>query len=135
MVVDVAGFLGDEGTTKDPSYSLMVPVEQFRKDYSFLTPPNYDANNITIIAPSDIGSVKLYVTTSSGDSLKRTFVNSEFTKIGTTGWSYYYYDLGTSSSVYKLIADKPIGVQSYGYAGSTSYAYPLGLNLTKLNTN
>jgi hypothetical protein len=129
----VAGFLGDEGTRKDPSYSLMVPVEQFRTDYSFLIPANYTANHITIIAPSDIVSVKLYEITSSGETLKQTFSNSSFTKIGTTGWAYKYYDIGTNSKTYKLLADKPIGVQSYGYTGSSSYAYPLGLNLTRLN--
>jgi hypothetical protein len=129
----VAGFLGDEGTAKDPSYSLMVPVEQFRTDYSFLIPAKYSANHITIIAPSDIVSVKLYEITSSGETLKQTFTNSSFTKIGTIGWAYKYYNIGTTSKTYKLVADKPIGVQSYGYTGSSSYAYPLGLNLTRLN--
>lgn len=129
----VAGFLGDESTDKDPSYSLMVPVEQFRTDYSFLIPAKYNENNITIIAPSDIVSVKLYEITSSGETLKQTFSNSRFTQIGTTGWAYKYYNIGTTSKTYKLVADKPIGVQSYGYYDRTSYAYPLGLNLTRLN--
>ena len=129
----VAGYLGDEGTRKDPSYSLMVPVEQFRTDYSFMIPANYSENNITIIAPSNISKVELYEITSTGQTLKDTFVNSTFTKIGTTGWAYYHYSIGTASKVYKLVADKPVGLQSYGYTGSSSYAYPLGLNLTKLN--
>ncbi len=129
----VAGYLGDEDTYKDPSYSLMVPVEQFRSDYSFMIPENYSENNITIIAPSDISKVELYEITSTGERLVKTFNNSAFTKISTTGWAYCYYDIGTVSKVYKLVADKPVGLQSYGYTGSSSYAYPLGLNLIKLN--
>ena len=93
----------------------------------------YDENNITIIAPSDIVRVNLYEITSSGETLKQTFSNSSFTQIGTTGWAYKYYNIGTTSKTYKLVADKPIGVQSYGYYYQTSYAYPLGLNLTRLN--
>ena len=132
----VAGFLGDEGTAKDPSYMLVVPVQQFRSDYAFMIPANYSENNITIIAPQDLTYVKIYKIVSGSDSLYQTINASEFTKISSTNYMFYQYSMGKSSSAdtpYKLIADKPVGVQSYGYTSSSSYAYPLGLNLTKLN--
>ena len=129
----VAGFLGDEGTSKDPSYMLVVPVQQFRSDYSFMVPEKYNINYLTLIAPSDIASVKIYKTGSA--TALYDLNNSNFTKINGTNYSYYRLDMGKATAAYKLVADKPIGVQSYGYYGATSYAYPLGLNLTKLNTN
>lgn len=134
----VAGFLGDEGSDKDPSYTLVVPVQQFRSDYSFMVPSDYAENYISLIAPNDLTYVRIYKTVSGKDTLVKEIKGSEFLKITSTNYMFYRHDMGDSTNktaAYKLIADKPIGVQSYGYVGSTSYAYPLGLNLTKLNTN
>ena len=115
---------------KDPSYTLMVPVQQYRSDYSFMIPADYNSNYITITAPDDIKSVIVY---KSDDTVFKSLVNSDFSRISGTGYSYYRLNMGTAQTAYKLVADKPVGVQSYGYYNRTSYSYPLGLNLLKLN--
>ena len=129
----VAGFLGDEDTDKDPSYTLVVPVQQFRNDYSFMIPADYDENYISIIAQKNISSVKIYKTAGGNDSLIKEIKKADFKAISGTDYVFYRHNMGTAHAAYKLIADKPIGVQSYGYTMSSSYAYPLGLNLINLN--
>ncbi|MBQ9817767.1 MAG: IgGFc-binding protein, partial [Proteobacteria bacterium] len=129
----VAGFLGDEHTYKDPSYTLVVPVQQFRNDYSFMVPKDYSENYISIIAHKDISTVKIYKTAGGTDSLIKDIKKADFSAISGTNYVFYRHNMGTAHAAYKLIADKPIGVQSYGYTGSSSYAYPLGLNLINLN--
>ncbi len=129
----VAGFLGDEGASKDSSYSLVVPVQQYRSDYSFMIPQSYNYNHITIIAPKDISFVKIYRTAGGTDTPVAEFNNSQFTPISGTNYVYRRHSMGTTHAAYKLVADKPVGVQCYGYYNQTSYAYPLGLNLIKLN--
>ena len=98
-----------------------------------MIPADYDENYISIVAHKNISSVKIYKTAGGKDSLVKEIKKSDFTAISGTDYVYHRYDMGTAHAAYKLIADKPIGVQSYGYTGSSSYAYPLGLNLINLN--
>ena len=98
-----------------------------------MIPADYDYNYITLIAPQDISYVRIYQTASGVDSLVKEINKSDFRSITGTDYAYYIHDMGKTHAAYKLSADKPIGVQSYGYTSSSSYAYPLGLNLTKLN--
>jgi hypothetical protein len=121
----------------DPSFILNVPREQYRSDYSFSIPENYTYDYVTIISPA--GNKIKY--TGSGyegvayddmliDSLPSK-VFSGWKKFGTHGYVYGY--LALDSGVHSLKADHPFGAIGYGTYGATSYGYPIGLNLDRIN--
>ena len=107
------------GMTGDPAMILSAPVEQFRDDYIFLTPPNYANDSITVIAPTGT-SVTLDGTAITG------FVE---TSAG-SGWSVKA--LTVTDGVHRLQADAPVGLTVTGYDQYVSYGYPGGLNLSAL---
>lgn len=103
----------------DPSQSFAVTVEQYRKRYVFLAPPDYKKNFVDVVAEE---GTKL--------TLDGKDVSSSLDQL--TGTSWYVARIKLSSSndgVHTLEADKPIGIQVLGYGDNTSYQYPGGLNL------
>ncbi len=120
----VASFMRGQGedteSTGDPSMALSIPVDQYRLDYRFLAPTNYETNFVNIIAPSG-ANVQLDGNTVSG-----------FTAIGNTGFSLATVPLaagGQGNSSHKATSSEPFGISVYGYGQFTSYWYPGGLNL------
>ncbi len=114
--------------TGDPSAILSVPVQQYRKDYSFMVPSSFDYDFITIVAPKN--TVVKY----DGVAIPA----SAFLSFGTGDYVYTYRMLKNSSTApggtHTISADKPVGISGYGFYQATSYGYPLGLNLKSLNT-
>ncbi len=127
----VASFIGDEASPYDPSYALVVPIQQYRSDYAFMVPPNYNENYLTIVAPTNMDKITIYK--SDGKTVFKSITKTNLTSIGSTGYGFYRFDMGNTSAFYKMVCDKPISATSYGYRGQTSYDYPLGLNLKVLN--
>ena len=116
----------DEG---DPAFILQVPVDQFRGDYVFLTPPTYDTDYIDIIAPPD--AVVL---------LDSSPVIIDPTPIATTGFSLT--SMVVVDGPHRIESNQPVGVIVYGYGGpspehsdtqNVSYGYPAGLDLEAIN--
>ncbi|HOW51830.1 MAG TPA: IgGFc-binding protein [bacterium] len=108
------------GGTGDPAMSLAVPTIQYRKDYLFHAPTNYELNFVDIIAPTS-GTVTLDGAPVTG-----------FVPIGTTGFSTTTVLLGPGNEGNHVITGTLgyyIGV--YGYGQYTSYWYPGGLDLKK----
>jgi hypothetical protein len=105
-------------STSDPSFMLAVPVEQFRADHVFLTPPTFETNYITVLAPAG-AAVQLDGAPLSG-----------FVPVG-NGFSYLY--VSVSEGAHVLLSDQPVGIQVYGWGQKISYGYPGGLDLRKIN--
>ena len=115
----------DRGTTElgDPAISFIVPTDQFRSSYTFLTPETYAWDMLTVVAPiAGWASIVL-----DGAALP------EPTALG-------FDDLGYARL---LIPDGPhdirsptvrFGIEVYGYDCRISYAYPGGLRLGQINT-
>ena len=112
---------GQAGNTGDPGFILSVPIEQFRSEYLFLTPPNYANDSITIIAPTGT-AVTLDGVPVPGTSFTETAAGS--------GWSTAR--LSVTDGVHRLEADEPVGLTVTGYDQYVSYGYPGGLNLESL---
>jgi len=121
-----AGECSDEG---DPAFIMQVPVDQYRPDYVFLTPPTYDSDWVDIIAPPD-ASVSLDGVTLTLDS----------NLIGATGHTLTSTLVADGPHV--VIANQPVSVIVYGYGGpspehsttqNVSYAYAAGMNLAPIN--
>ncbi len=125
----------------DPSFISMVPVEQYRKTYSFSVPSGYTADYVTIVTPK--GNVIKY--TGDGHITNKTqipyadtrledlptSVFSGFKEFGTEGYVYGYLDL--DGGIHHLEGEMPFGLTGYGYYGYTSYGYPIGLELARIN--
>jgi hypothetical protein len=145
----------DDAATGDPSFILIVPVEQFRKEYVFLAPNKYLFDCVNIIVP--VGAKVLL----DGEELKpedlvfrrirdlqKEIKEKELTDalelaqiygvkywgdykvIGTGRWAVYR--LIISDGVHTAQSDQPFGVISYGFDQYVSYGYPAGLNLEDL---
>lgn len=106
----------------DPSQSLVPPVEQYRKDYVFLAPRDYDltfAKITSTIPPPEL-------------TLDGAPVALAPTPIGASGFGVSYLKLPPSGPKHQLVAAEPIGVEIIGYGSYTSYAYPAGLDLERI---
>jgi hypothetical protein len=107
------------GDTGDPAMTIAVPREQYRQDYIFHAPINYESNYVNIVAPTG-ASVLL-----DGEPV------SGFASIPTTGFRVAKVELGTSGDGnHRISGDAPFGIQVYGYGQYTSYWLPGGLDLT-----
>ncbi len=103
----------------DPSFSMMVTPEQFRKQYTFLAPTDYDKNFADVFVPAGA------TVTLDGAALGGTPE-----AIGGSGWSLVRVALGPGEGgAHRLESDQPIGLQVMGFGHATSYYYPGGLNL------
>jgi IgGFc binding protein len=103
----------------DPSMSMEVTPQQFRKQYTFLAPTDYETNFADILLP-DGATVMLDEAALTGAPQA----------IGTTGWSVVREPLlAAGGGVHKLSADKNVGLQIMGFGHASSYYTPGGLNL------
>ena len=116
----------------DPAFGLVVPVEQFRSEYSFATPPSMTVNYVTVIARIPADTVELIQLDGQG------IPASAFTPIGSDGWGVARIDVTASGSngSHRITAPNEtikFGIEVYGFASYTSYLYPGGLDLEYIN--
>ena len=113
----------------DPSMVLMVPVEQFKRDYVFLVDSSYAADRATLIreagAEVTVGCLG-------------PVPPGHWTKIGASGWERAAIDMNPGEALCQpgtneAMGAKPFGVIISGEAASASYAYPGGLALLPIN--
>lgn len=104
----------------DPSLSLVVPSEQFRTSYTFVTPDTFLESYVNITAP--VGSMVM---------LDGTQLVSDFEPVGTSGMGVARVTL--SAGQHQLKSDAGFGITVYGFAPYTSYMYPGGLDLKPIN--
>lgn len=104
----------------DPSLSLAVPTEQFRRSYSVLAPATFVQNYVNVIAPVD-GAVEI-----DGEPI------TGFQPVGSTGMATAR--VAVDPGQHELSSSDFFGVVSYGFGTYTSYMVPGGLDLTPINT-
>jgi hypothetical protein len=111
------------GGTGDPAMTLAVPVEQFRTDYLFHSPTNYESNYVDVTAPV-------------GANVMLDGAPLNFTPIGTTGYALSRVSALTSGpnndGNHSIQSSQGFGITVYGYGQYTSYWYPGGLNLNTI---
>ncbi|MBP9084904.1 MAG: IgGFc-binding protein [Kofleriaceae bacterium] len=105
----------------DPSMSLAVPVEQFRADYTFLIPAQYDQNFVSISAPVG-GVIKLDGANISGQLLP-------------FGTNLRGARIAVTAGQHKVECPNTCGIEIYGYSGAVSYLFAGGLDLKKIVVN
>ncbi|MEC7520515.1 MAG: IgGFc-binding protein [Myxococcota bacterium] len=112
------GMAGDMGEG-DPAFSLAIPTEQYRTEYTFLAPSSYPTNFVSVTAPS--GST----ITLDGSPV------SGFMPIGSTGYGTVQVPIGAGQ--HTISGDNAFGIVVYGFGSYTSYMYPGGLDLEAIN--
>ncbi len=106
------------GGAGDPAMTISVPTEQYRKNYSFHAPTNYESNFVNITAPA---GAKVLL---DGQAV------AGFVAIGGTGFGIARVQLSNAGDGnHTITGDQNFGVQVYGYGQYTSYWYPGGLDL------
>ncbi len=117
---DYAGFgtaaAGDNG---DPSQSLAIPVEQYRTSYTFLAPMSYAISFVGVSAPTGAQVIL------DGSPI------AGLTPVGGTG--YDTANVSITGGVHSMTSSSPFGVVVYGFGSYTSYMYPGGLDLQRIN--
>ncbi len=108
----------------DPAMTVLVPSEQFRKDYIFVTPSSYNPNTngqsfVLVIRPP---GAQL---TLDGQPL-----NAQWQPVGGKEVAIVPVDGGTHT----MASDQAFGMIAYGLGSYTSYAYPAGLNLNQITS-
>jgi hypothetical protein len=100
----------------DPALLMLVPQEQFRSDYTVLTPADYLEDWLTLIAPAT-ASVTL-------DGAPLTVTGDALADSGLV-----VYRVPVEDGVHRVSATEPLGLYAYGYDCDVSYSYAGGLNL------
>jgi len=111
------------GDTGDPAMTVAVPTDQYRTEYLFHAPTNYEVNYVNITAPS--GAIVML----DGAEV------SGFTAIGSSGYSVARLTLDNGIGGvgnHKATSTEPFGITVYGYGQWTSYWYPGGLDLENI---
>ena len=102
----------------DPSQTFAVAVEQYRNDYIFLAPSDYDVSYVDVVGPSGVTA------TIDGSPV------SSFVPIGSSGYGVARVLLGPGNAgAHQLVSTQPVGIQVMGYGQYTSYQYPGGSDL------
>lgn len=103
----------------DPALGSGIPLNQWRRDYDFLTPDTYTTNFLNVVAED--GAVVLL----DGAPL------AGWQSIGATGFSAARVSVTPGSHHIESEEMARFGITTYGYALYTSYLYPGGLNFTR----
>lgn len=117
-------FTGQDLPPGDPSFSLAVPVEQYRKTYNFLAPDTYDRSFVNITTTQE-GVSTIFL---DGTNL----ANSPWEPIDGTNYMVLKYEFHPGS--HSLTSEEEtFGIIVYGYGQYTSYMFPGGLDLNEIS--
>ncbi|MBI5501344.1 MAG: IgGFc-binding protein [Deltaproteobacteria bacterium] len=128
LVQYLIGQGSDLGSIGDPAMAVAVPVLQYRTDYNFLSPTDYADN------PSTGATGRNYVNVIAPDGATVTLDGgavSGFTGIGVSGYGVARVEIAGGS--HEIVSTDEFGIMCYGYGNYTSYMYPGGLDVDKID--
>jgi len=106
----------DEGTG-DPALIMAVSSSQFRNNYVFAAPKDYDDDYITVVRAA--GSPIILDGNAVGDN--------DFEQVAGGEYEIGYFEV--QDGPHEIEGDAPFGLYQYGFDGPASYGNPGGLNL------
>lgn len=106
----------------DPSLFLTPPAEQFRRDYSFVTPPTFEETYAAIAIPKGVEVTYQGRYIAEDAQLERR-------EVSLAGRRWELFNIQIEAGVHQLRADEPFGLIVYAYDDYVSYAFPGGLDL------
>jgi hypothetical protein len=120
----------------DPAMTAVPPTEQFRDNYTFLTPATYALQYVNIIHP--VGAIieldgEMVGSVSMGNANRLPYVQRGFEDIpiGSGAWRLTIVKLAAGAHDIKSLSGDRFGIMVYAYDDYVSYAYPGGMDLTK----
>jgi hypothetical protein len=133
----------------DPAIVAVPPIEQYRRDYIFLTPDKYAFDFVTITAEAgtrielDGQPLPEHCETAPADGLPRRPGDPDpervihrcqlsFPKVP-SGQNSQPVAADQNDGVHTILADREVGIIVYGFDRFVSYAYAGGLNLEVIN--
>ncbi|MCA9565951.1 MAG: IgGFc-binding protein, partial [Myxococcales bacterium] len=117
----------EDAGTGDPAFITVVPREQYREDYIFLVPAEYEQNWVTIVAPAGVDI-------EHADEQEIETLEAEMFDLFADGeWGALRYHLDREG-YHRLTAEQPFGVMVHGYDSFVSYGYPAGLDVKRINS-
>jgi hypothetical protein len=102
----------------DPALAFAVPFEQFRLDYTFLVPSEYEADYISVVSPQG-GAVQL-------DGVE---IGDQLTPFG---GAFAGGRFPVEPGQHRLECRNGCGVLVYGYSQAVSYMFAGGLDLARI---
>ena len=113
----------------DPAMTLVPPTDQFRTDYTFLSPETYELNMVNVI--HRVGaSITLDDVLLSETPADRLLLNSE--PIGATEWVLTTIEVQPGAHfIGSAESGEKFGIMVYAYDQYVSYSFPGGLDLAK----
>jgi hypothetical protein len=106
----------------DPAFFLVPPEEQYRTDYSFLTPATYFQSYVTVTTQPGVP------VTIDGEQVAMSAYDYDQNLARGVARAHIPVDPGPHT----ISAQQPFGIVVYGYDDYVSYAYTGGLNFKKL---
>ena len=103
----------------DPAFSLAIPTEQFRTDYTFLAPDTYTVTYLNVTATMG-QQVMLDGAPVTG-----------WRPVGASGMQTAR--VAIRPGAHQILSSQPFGIVVYGFGSYTSYMYPGGLDLNVIN--
>jgi len=121
----------------DPSFILLVPVEQLREKYSFMVPEGYESNHVTVLAPlkgnGNVSPVWLDCPEAEPAGIEADCTPLPADAFNTLGSGQFAAArLEVEEGVHHIRAKEPVAVYVYGYAAYASYGYPAGMDVRDL---
>jgi hypothetical protein len=106
----------------DPGMTVLVPREQYRTDYTFITPSSYNAttNGQSYVLISRLPGVEVIL---DGSPVTTTWNVAGGRELGI---------VPVAGGTHTMRGVDPFGIIVYGMGQYTSYAYPGGLNLEQI---
>lgn len=117
-----AGETDPRATQGDPSLTILVPEEQHRGDYVFVTPTSYTGAS---------GQSYVVITRPTGAAVRLDGAPV------VDGWTLVddateVVRVPVEGGTHRVEGDAPVGVMVFGLGLDTSYAYPAGLELERI---
>jgi hypothetical protein len=107
----------------DPDETMAVAVPQYRTNYVFLAPTDYEDSYAVVVAP-----------TGTAVTVDGTVSSATPTPITGTTFGVLRIKLDNSGTgAHTLNASNPVSIQVMGYGSYTSYTYPGGLDLQHIS--
>lgn len=109
--------------TGDPSLTVFPPVDQYRSEYVFLTPPSWSTNHVVISAEP---TTKVTVDGSDPQGCVVTAIGM------LEGKMYESRRCPLGEGAHRLSGTAPFGIIAYGYGSAGSYAFAGGADVKKI---
>lgn len=106
----------------DPALFLLPPVEQFRTDYSFVTPPTFAKTYVAVAIPEGSALALDGRSIAEESRLERRSVTLE-------GDSWEVFSVALEPGLHRLESPRKFGIVAYAYDDYVSYAFTGGMNL------